>query len=224
MVERSNPAVTLTTTLNGFGEVQEQKWTDTNTPSTTTDDFDYTYDADGNCLSRTNVLQNIAKNTPNANTTYSYDTFNQLSSYQDPDDGQSQSSADNALGDYSSITTNGVAQSRTYNSENELTSVSGTTLTYDANGNLTTDQNDNKYIYDAWNRLVEVKTGSTVLASYSYDALGRRIIQSDRETVGGTTTNVEPTCTTRTSGRCWRKCKCKAAPDNHGGECMDQCT
>ena len=29
-------------------------------------------------------------------------------------------------------------------------------------------------VYDAWNRLVEVENGSTVLATYSYDGLNRR--------------------------------------------------
>ena len=38
--------------------------------------------------------------------------------------------------------------------------------------------------YDAWNRLVEVQSGSTVLATYSYDGLNRRIT----ETAGGHTT------------------------------------
>ncbi len=32
--------------------------------------------------------------------------------------------------------------------------------------------------YDAWNRLVEVKDGSTVVGSYEYDALNRRIVKT----------------------------------------------
>jgi YD repeat-containing protein len=32
--------------------------------------------------------------------------------------------------------------------------------------------------YDAWNRLVEVKRASTVLATYEYDGLHRRIVRT----------------------------------------------
>ena len=61
---------------------------------------------------------------------------------------------------------------------------------YDAAGNMTTmPQPGNETtgltcVYDAWNRLVEVESGSTVLATYSYDGLNRRIT----ETAGGQTT------------------------------------
>jgi RHS repeat-associated protein len=48
---------------------------------------------------------------------------------------------------------------------------------------LTTDELGQTYKYDAWNRLVQVKnSGGTVIASYAYDGLGRRI----QETHGGT--------------------------------------
>src|SRR6266478_4632971 len=72
-----------------------------------------------------------------------------------------------ALGNWTSIITDGHTQSpqtRTANRQNEITSISGqTTPGYDANGNTTTDQNDNTLIFDAWNRLVQVKNGQTVL-------------------------------------------------------------
>jgi YD repeat-containing protein len=48
---------------------------------------------------------------------------------------------------------------------------------YDDNGNLTFD-GVYKYKYDAWNRLVQVRAGEgaeSVLATYTYDATGRRI-------------------------------------------------
>jgi len=63
VVVRGNPASTLTlestgtsdsgdhyTGLDRFGRVIEQKWVRTGTPSQTTDDFVYTYDADGNTI------------------------------------------------------------------------------------------------------------------------------------------------------------------------------
>jgi RHS repeat-associated protein len=62
------------------------------------------------------------------------------------------------------------------NAANELTGNQ-----YDKAGNLTAD-GTHTYKYDAWNRLVEVDQGSTVLAQYRYDGEGRRI-----ERIVGTT-------------------------------------
>ncbi len=45
--------------------------------------------------------------------------------------------------------------------------------TYDANGNLTFDGTFT-YGYDAENRLLSVKNGSAVVATYQYDGLGHR--------------------------------------------------
>jgi hypothetical protein len=84
-----------------------------------------------------------------------------------------------ALGNWTSVTTDGTIQNRTANQQNEITSISRlTTPGYDANGNTTTDQNRHTLIFDAWNRLVQVKNGSTVLESYSYDGLNRRATEN----------------------------------------------
>jgi YD repeat-containing protein len=93
-----------------------------------------------------------------------------------------------ALGNWDSLTTDGGSpQTRTHNKQNEITTVSGaTTPTFDANGNMTTDETGNQYVYDAWNRLKVVKnSGGTTLKTYVYDALGRRVA----ETAGGATTD-----------------------------------
>ena len=85
-----------------------------------------------------------------------------------------------------SVTTDGTTQDRTSNAQNELTSVAGaTTPAYDANGNLTTDETGQTYTYDAWNRLVQVVSGSNTV-TYSFDALGRHVT----EATNGTTTNL----------------------------------
>jgi RHS repeat-associated protein len=90
------------------------------------------------------------------------------------------------LGNWSSQTIDGTARSRTHNSKNQVTVVGTNNLTFDNNGNTSTDQNGNTLKYDAWNRLVSVtNSGSTVLASYGYDADGWRI----RETHGSATTD-----------------------------------
>jgi RHS repeat-associated protein len=92
-----------------------------------------------------------------------------------------------ALGNWPSVTTDGTTQTRTSNQQNQLTSVGGSPLSYDGNGNQTGDPNGNTLVYDAWGRLVQVKDGSgNAIASYGYDALGRRTV----ETVNGTTTDV----------------------------------
>src|SRR5205823_4058776 len=53
----------------------------------------------------------------------------------------SQSWGLDALGNWSSVTTDGTTQTRTANQQNEITAISGqTTPTYDSNGNMTTDQ------------------------------------------------------------------------------------
>src|SRR5262249_49778916 len=73
----------------------------------------------------------------------------------------------------------GVAQTRSQNKQNEITALSGqTTPGYDADGNLTTDQAGHTLVYDAWNRLAQVKQGNTVLVSYGYDAMGRRVSEN----------------------------------------------
>jgi RHS repeat-associated protein len=69
-------------------------------------------------------------------------------------------------------------QTRQHNAQNELIQLNGTSLTYSANGNLTTDQEGRTLIYDAWNRLISVKnSGGTALAVYGYDGLNRRITE-----------------------------------------------
>jgi RHS repeat-associated protein len=82
------------------------------------------------------------------------------------------------------VTTDGNTQTRAANAQNQYTSVSGgTTPTYDNSGNLTTDPtNGNRYVYDAWNRLVAVKNGSNTISSYTYDALNRRVTENSSTT------------------------------------------
>jgi hypothetical protein len=66
-----------------------------------------------------------------------------------------------AIGNWSEVTTDGVGESRDHNAQNQITTVGSTGLLYDDNGNLTQDESGKKYIYDAWNRLVEVQNSSS---------------------------------------------------------------
>jgi len=69
-----------------------------------------------------------------------------------------------------SLLPNAVA-SAAYDTANEQTQFAGENLTYDANGNLTSD-GVNTYQWDVRNRLIGVIGGTT--ASFIYDGLGRR--------------------------------------------------
>ncbi|MBA3684524.1 MAG: RHS repeat-associated core domain-containing protein [Planctomycetes bacterium] len=104
-----------------------------------------------------------------------------------------------------------VAQTRAHNKANEIDvddlhgNVAGAAIastdaptnwfdpTYDAAGNLLTgpkpgaETTKQSYAWDAWNRLAQVKNaGGSVVATYAYDGLGRRVRQQD----GGDTIDV----------------------------------
>jgi RHS repeat-associated protein len=70
------------------------------------------------------------------------------------------------------------------NGFNQYTAVGTVTPTYDGNGNLTFDGTFT-YGYDAESRLTSVAQSGTPIATYAYDAQGRR----KSKTVGATTTN-----------------------------------
>jgi RHS repeat-associated protein len=177
------------TGLDRFGRVVEQKWYN-NTTATTTDDFKYGYDRDSNVLWRTNEINHNFDELYHANgSSNGYDNLNQLVAFargtlnagHDTISSPSHSitySLD-AEGNFSSTTTDGgSAVSNTFNKQNEETAAGSSTLAFDANGDLTTDDQGHTLVYDAWNRLVAVKNGATTLVSYKYDALGRRIVEN----------------------------------------------
>jgi YD repeat-containing protein len=65
--------------------------------------------------------------------------------------------------------------SASYDVANRLTQWSGTTLSYDANGNLIND-GVNTYTWDARNHLASISGGTT--ASFQYDPFGRRVTRN----------------------------------------------
>ncbi|MGV4658922.1 RHS repeat-associated core domain-containing protein [Burkholderia pseudomallei] len=70
-------------------------------------------------------------------------------------------------------------QPATFDLNDRKTSFNGQALTYDANGNLTSD-GTNTYTWNARNQLIQISQGSNVQLSFSYDALGRRINKTVR--------------------------------------------
>jgi RHS repeat-associated protein len=168
------------TGLDRFGQVIDQNWLNATT-GTSTDRLQYGHDPNGEVTYR----QNLSNAT--FSELYQYDSLQQLTSMQrgtlnanhtalvgTPT--HSQSWSPDALGNFSGVTTDGTTQTRSHNQQNEITSISGAgAVSYDANGNLTADGSGKSMVYDAWDRLVGVKQGSTTLAAYGYDGLDRRI-------------------------------------------------
>jgi len=180
------------TGLDRFGRVVDQRWIVISTGAAT-DRFQYGYDQDSNVLYRNNLVNTSFGELYHANgSSNGYDNLNRLTNFARGVLSASGSTLDtisspstteswslDALGNWSSVTLNGTAQNRTANQQNEITSISGlTTPGYDLNGNTTTDQAGNTFVYDAWNRLIAEKSGSSTLVSFSYDALGREIISN----------------------------------------------
>jgi len=189
--ERSRPEVNVTlsmvnlagatadagdkyTGLDRFGRVVDQRWTQgTTATSPVLDRYGYTYDRNSNRLTRSNALAAAFSET------YAYDALNQLQSFnRTGGTTTSQQWQFDALGNWTTVTTNGVAQARTANAQNELTQVGSSSLAYSTTGNLTTDAEGRTLAYDAWNRLVSVKNAAgTEVARYEYDGLNRRIVE-----------------------------------------------
>jgi hypothetical protein len=127
---------------------------------------------------------------------YSYDDLDQLEGFQlgtltDTNaDGRFDSVANllgeqswnyDGLGNWNTVTTDGVAQNRSHNAQNEITVINGQQLLdYDKNGNLTADDQGRTLVYDAWNRLVKViESPNEIVAAYQYDGLMRRNVEAE---------------------------------------------
>ena len=144
-------------------------------------DVEMTYDPVGNILSQKDLLH------PNKSEAYTYDAINQLVGFEKgevsmgveiPNPMRQIQYVLDAVGNHSTVTEDGQTTSYTANNRNAYTTVSGTsnyTPHYDDNGNLTQDD-QHTYAYDFDNHLVSVDNGNT--ATYTYDALGRRISKS----------------------------------------------
>ena len=81
-----------------------------------------------------------------------------------------------------------LTQTASYNNLNQLTNLSGQALTFDADGNLTSDGLRN-YTWDAENRLVGITYPGQAgkATAFSYDGLSRRTAIATTPTGGGST-------------------------------------
>jgi len=135
------------------------------------DGASYTVDNAGNRTSRTPLPGTTATN-------YTYDAIYELLTAKQGTT-TTESYTYDPLGNR--LTSLGVS-SYTNNSSNELTVKTGTTYTYDANGNTTTSttgSNTTTYAWDFENRLSSVTLpGSGGTVAFKYDPFGRRIYKS----------------------------------------------
>ena len=75
------------------------------------------------------------------------------------------------------------ANEASYDAANQMTTLNTQAITYDANGNMTSDGQGNSYTWNARNQLQSI-SGPGGTASFTYDAVGRR----SSKTINGATT------------------------------------
>ena len=180
----------------------DQKW---HTAGTVKDRYGYGYDPNSNRLYRENVLA------ADRSEVYAYDKLDRLAGMDRGTLNEDKTAIAgtpareetwdlNQTGNWAGydVTENGAAvlnQTRANNKANEITATTEAedqtqwaTPAYDAKGNMITVPKPNSpasaftCTWDAWNRLVEVKDGESMVAQYAYDGLNHRITK----TVGAT--------------------------------------
>jgi RHS repeat-associated protein len=163
------------------------------------DRFKYAYDRNGNRLYRSNEMNHSFDELYHADgSSAGYDNFNRLTDFQRGtlsasvtggtldtinSETRSQVWTLDALGNWSTISTNGTGANRTHNKQNQITN---SNFTYDGNGNAThTGSSSISYAYDAWNHLTSYNPPSTNnVVLYTYDAFGRRITETKGLLIG----------------------------------------
>jgi RHS repeat-associated protein len=189
--------------LDQFNRIIDQRWQNsiTTTP-TDIDRYQYGYDQDSNRIWKANVVGTPVV-TGGLDEYYTYDTLNRLTEMQRGAlnstktgiTGTPRREMDYTLdptGNWSTYLTKtsgttDLNQGRASNRVNEITNITASggtpawvTPAYDAAGNTTTfpQQLDPTLaftaVYDAWNRMLQVRDGSNIIAEYQYDGTSRR--------------------------------------------------
>ncbi len=171
--------------LDRFGRLIDSRWiaTGTGQPSNR---VHYAYDRASEKLSANNLVNpafSVLYHANGAGEAVAYDNFGRMTATtrgtlsasgsngatldtvatpNDPTNGTnpaygSQEWSVDQLGNWSSVTSDGTADSRTHNLQNELTSDSAGALGYDNNGNLTSQTGQTANTYDAWNRATSIR-------------------------------------------------------------------
>jgi len=146
--------------LDQFGRVLDQVWSGYGSGNSgTLDGYGYTYYSTGDRLSQVNQT-NAA-----LDETFTYDSLDRLISWSLNGTQQESWNLDSLGNDLNA---------GKYDASNEETPTAGGTA-YDLAGNMTTLKSGDTAVYDAWDRLVKVESGSTVLETCEYDGTGRRV-------------------------------------------------
>jgi RHS repeat-associated protein len=142
--------------------------------------YGFSHDGNGNPLTQT-----VSEGLPTFvadDRAFTVDRLNRLTGTEYFENGQVESTTFDLVGNRESHTDRAgtVTAFGTVNAANEYPTIGGIAVTYDAAGNLSVDQNGRQYSYEEHNRLTQIKAADeTVLANYTYDALGRRITFND---------------------------------------------
>jgi YD repeat-containing protein len=193
--------------LDRFGRIIDQYWAGFGGTSDV-DRIHYAYDYDGNRLYR--QIDPAIYPTENLDQAYTYDALGRLLTSQvgtlsggtiTGTPATQETWTLDGVGNWSGYVTQAggtvnLNQTRTVSPANAITNIAASTgptwatPAYDQAGNTTTIPIPSSLTtgytatYDAWNRLVSLTSGSTSVATYSYDGLGRRIIKGIY--IGGT--------------------------------------
>jgi len=120
---------------------------------------------------------------------YSYDDLDRLTgvTYHDTDaEAFVMDDLGNRIGDQT-LRADGTVNFAVDSTTNRYTSIAGNSITHDDAGNMTGDKDGYVYFYDYENRIVKIEDlSSSTVATFEYDALGRRIRKVD--TVAAVTT------------------------------------
>jgi len=188
-----------------FGRITDQRWQKsiTGTP-TDIDRYQYGYDLNSNRLYKANVVGTAAV-TAGLDEFYTYDPLNRLTEMQRGvlNSGKTgitgtpsveQDWTLDPVGNWSGFVTKAsgtttLDQTRTASKVNEITNITESTGStwvvpaYDAAGNTVTmpqpasPTSSFTGVYDAWNRMVSISAGSTLVGKYQYDSRGFRIVK-----------------------------------------------
>lgn len=158
------------------GAKQLTKLLTTNASGTSLESFEYTYDAKGNRLT---------EKTKSGTAHFAYDKSGQLVKEIHTNGDILEYTYDEVGNRLTKKTTKGstvTTETYAYDIANQLSSINGVATAHDQNGNLTSDGEKN-YVYDAEDRIIEVKNASTSIAKYQYNSDGLRV----SKTVGSST-------------------------------------
>lgn len=171
-------------TFNGFSEVSAQS---SEVNSLAAGSWSLTYDLNGQIATKSETFGGIT-----ANYTYTYDAQGRLLTVQKDgtlvEEYQYNSSSNPGLRTYEMNTLRGIVPGRslTYNTEDHLQSVGGTTYTHNSDGYLSQKSGSGgttQYTYSTRGELLTATLPDTRVISYVYDPLGRRIAKK----INGTT-------------------------------------